>query len=170
MSMLTELADRLAVHNLIVKYAKGRDTTDAEIYRRIFAEDAVIASGGGLVLSPNREAILGKVANDIKRFNPNRKEGETSYATMRHLVTNIDITLDGDKARSDYYVTTIAYHDAAKRPELVALARNEDSYERRDDRWWIVRSTLHFGWENDEMGQLLQVGPYTPPEYRAKPQ
>jgi hypothetical protein len=163
------LADRLAIERLVVKYAKGRDTTDADIYREIFAEDATISSGSGMVLSGDREAILGKVANDVKRFNPGFGEGKTSYAIMRHLVTNIDIELDGNHASADYYVTTLAQNEAAKRLELVALARNEDRYEKREGRWWIVSSTLFFGWENDEMGRMLKVGPYTPDEYKAKP-
>jgi hypothetical protein len=165
-ALLTRLADRLAIEDLVVRYAKGRDTTDPDIYRAIFAEDASVCATGGRVLSRDREAILGKVATDQVRFNPSRKPGEVSYAVMRHVVTNVDITIAGLEARSDYYVTTIAYNAADKRPEVIAVARNEDDYAKRDGRWWIVRSTLNFGWEHDAMGQALQVGPYTPAEYR----
>lgn len=167
-SLIQGLADKLAIHELVVKYAKGRDTTDPELYRTIFAEDAVIGTGSGMVMSGNLDAILAKVANDIKRFNPGYTPGKTSLAVMRHLTTNIDITLSDDTARSDYYVTTMAYNEADKRPEVIAVTRNVDDYARRDGRWWIVRSTLHFGWENDEMGRVLQIGPYTPEEYRPK--
>lgn len=164
--LLQEVADRLAIQELVVKYAKGRDTTDPEIYKAIFAADATICAAGGRVLSADRNAILAKVATDQIRFNPGRQPGDVSYALMRHIVTNVDITLSGETALSDYYVTTLANNEAEKRPEVIAVTRNEDTYAKRDGRWWIVRSTLNFGWEHDAMGRVLQVGPHTPAEYR----
>jgi hypothetical protein len=163
---IADLADRMAIHDLVVRYAKARDTTDPDLYRQIFAEDAVIALGTGKVMSSNLEEIVAKSVSDQVRFNPNKQPGVTSYAIMRHDVSNISITISGDTAESDYYVNTLAYNDAAKRPEIISAARNEDEYARRDGRWWITRSTLIFGWENEEMGKALKVGPYTPPEYR----
>jgi hypothetical protein len=163
--LLTEIADRMAIHDLIVKYAKGRDTTDPALYREIFAEDATIGPPGK-AFSRNLDEILAKVANDIIRFNPAKEPGATSYAIMRHEVSNVLITLSGDSACSEYYVDTLAYNLAKKRPEIIGTARNEDEYRHVDGRWWITRSTLNFGWEHEEMGKELQVGPFTPPEYR----
>jgi len=163
---LMALADRLSVQDLVIKYAKARDTTDAALYREIFSEDAVIASGAGKVLSNGLDAILSKVANDRVRFNPASQPGVVSYAIMRHDISNIDISLRGDAAQSDYYVNTLAYNETAKRPEIISCARNVDEYVKRNGRWWIVKSTLNFGWENEEMGKALRLGPYTPPEYR----
>ncbi|WP_395396178.1 nuclear transport factor 2 family protein (plasmid) [Novosphingobium sp. BL-8A] len=164
--LLHEVADKLAIQDLVVKYAKGRDTTDPGIYKAIFAEDATICAAGGRILSADLDAILAKVATDQIRFNPGRKADEVSYALMRHIVTNVDITLSGETALSDYYITTLANNEAEKRPEVIAVARNEDVYAKRDGRWWIIRSTLNFGWEHDAMGRVLQVGPHTPAEYR----
>jgi hypothetical protein len=165
-AVLAQLVDRLAIEDLVVQYAKARDTTDPDLYRRIFAPDASIGLPDGLVLSDGLDQILEKVAGDQVRFNPAKRPSETSYAIMRHEVSNVAVTLTGDTARSDYYVDTLAYNETAKRPEIVACTRNEDDYVRRDGRWWIIRSTLIFGWENEEMGEALKVGPYTPPEYR----
>ena len=164
--LIVRIADRLAVEDLIVRYAKARDTTDPDLYGEIFVSDASIHTGSGKLLSKNLQAILDKVATDQIRFNPDKQSGATSYAVMRHLVTNVDITLSGDTARSDYYVTTLAQNEAEKLPEIISVARNEDDYVKRDGRWWIIRSTLNFGWENEAMGKALKVGPYTPPEYR----
>jgi hypothetical protein len=168
--VITRIADRLAIEDLVVRYAKGRDTTDPAIYRAVFAPDATIHTAGGRVLSADLEAILAKVAHDQIRFNPGMTPGETSYAIMRHLVTNVDITLgEGDsagQAHSDYYVTTLAYNEADKRPEVIAVTRNQDAYVKREGRWWIIASTLHFGWEHEAMGRVLQVGPHTPAQYR----
>lgn len=166
-SIIAGLADRIAIQDLVVKYAKARDTTDPDLYRQIFAVDAVIALANGKVMSKDLAEILAKVSSDQVRFNPGRNpDGPASYGIMRHEVSNVSVTIDGDSARSDYYVDTLAYNVAEKRPEIISAARNEDEYRRRDGRWWITRSTLIFGWENEEMGKALKVGPYTPPEYR----
>ena len=79
--LITEIADRIAIQDLIVKYAKGRDTTNPELYREIFAEDATIGTPGK-VFSKNLDEILAKVASDIVRFNPGKRSGATSYAIM----------------------------------------------------------------------------------------
>lgn len=163
---LQYLLDRLEIDDLIVAYARARDTTDAAAYRRIFAADASIRTGTGRVLSADREAILNKVGTDRIRFNPDAVDGQTSFGVMRHEPGNIAVTIDGDRARSDYYMKTLAFNAARQRPEVISAGRVEDDYERRDGRWWIVRSTLHFMWEHEEMGKALQVGPYTPAEYR----
>ena len=157
--------DAYAIAQLIARYAKGRDTTEAALYREVFAADAQIATGAGHVLSRNLDEILEKVAGDVVRFNPGYGAGE-SWAVMRHAVTNVLIDIDGDGAASEYYVLTLAYNEAKRRPEVMSTPRNVDRYERRDGRWWIVRSELHFGWEGEELGKALQVGPYTPAQYR----
>ncbi|WP_321937440.1 nuclear transport factor 2 family protein [Paraburkholderia sp. J8-2] len=163
---VTFVANRLLIEELIVRYAKARDTTDAELYRQIFAEDAQIRLPTGKVLSDGLQQILDVVATDQIRFNPEHKQGGASYAVMRHVVTNIDIHIDGETASSDYYVMTLAYNVSAKKPEFVSQARNVDTYILRDGRWLIASSTLHYDWGNDEMAKALAIGPHTPEKYR----
>ncbi|MFT4212889.1 MAG: nuclear transport factor 2 family protein [Microbacterium sp.] len=162
---LIEAADRAALHDLIVLYAKGRDTTEPAIYREIFAPDATVGIGDR-VLSHDLSEILTKVEGDKARFNPDYAEGRTTWAKMLHEVSNVLIRVDGDTATGEYYVKTIAYNEAKKRPELLSVAHNTDAYERRDKRWWIVRSVIGYGWEGEELGKALQVGRWTPPQYR----
>jgi len=169
-----DIASRLAIQELVVKYARARDTTDPDLYREIFAEDAVIAVkdekvealADGRVMSANREEILAKVMTDQVRFNPGKQPGVTKWAVFRHQVSNVLVTLSGDSARSDYYVDTLAYNEDEKRPEITSVARLEDEYRRQDGRWWITRSTLVFDWSNEGMRKTLQAGPHTPAEYR----
>lgn len=167
---LRRIADRIQIEELVIRYARARDTTDPAEYREVFAADATIGSGSGRIMSHDLAGILAKVADDQVRFNPDYDPAATgaarSYAIMRHQPGNILIELHGDAAASDYYVTTIAMDPAARRPEILALGRVRDDLERRDGRWWIVRSTLFFDWENDALGRVLQVGPYTPAQYQ----
>jgi len=172
--LIADIASRMAIQDLVVQYAKARDTTDPDLYREIFAEDAAIAIkdeavpalADGKVMSHNREEILAKVKSDQVRFNPGKQPGETSYGIMRHEVANVTITISGDSAASDYYVITLAHNEAERRPEIISVARAEDEYLARGGRWWITKSTLIFDWENEAMGKALKVGPHTPPEYR----
>ena len=174
--LILELADRMTIQDLIVKYARARDTTDPDLYRQIFAEDAVIAVEdeavtaltGTNVISKNLEEILAKAATDQIRFNTGKQPGRTSYAIMRHEVCNVTVTISGDSARSDYYIDTLAYNESEKRPEIITTVRAEDEYRRDNGRWWITRSTLIAGWFHEEMRKNLKIGHNTPPEYLRK--
>jgi hypothetical protein len=172
--LIDDIASRIAIQDLVVSYAKARDTTDPDLYREIFAQDAAIAIqdaavealAGGKVMSANLDEIIAKVMTDQVRFNPGKQPGITSYAVFRHQVSNVLITISGDSARSEYYVDTLAYNETEKRPEVASVARLEDEYRRRNGRWWITKSTLIFGWSNEAMRKTLQAGPHTPAEYR----
>lgn len=168
---LRVLLDRDVIHQMVIGYATARDTTDPRLYRELFAPDAQVWASGDRLLSDGLQQILAKVENDQRRFNPAILEmgsdpAEPPYGIMRHLVANVLITIDGDFARSHYTVTTLAHHAVEQKPEICSVTRVEDHYSRRASRWWIIRSTLTFEWENDAMGRALQVGPYTPEIYR----
>ena len=46
------LADRLAIHELLARYARGVDEKDWELYRSVFTEDATIdySSAGAIAV------------------------------------------------------------------------------------------------------------------------
>ncbi|MEQ6897997.1 nuclear transport factor 2 family protein [Microbacterium sp. KR10-403] len=161
-----DAAAHAAIARLVALYAKARDTTEPALYREAFAPDAMIIAGDGRVLSAGLEEILEKVCGDQDRFTPGYRQGEITWSVMRHQVANLLVDVDGDRARCEYQVATLVYDEEERRPMIMATARNEDLCERRDGRWWIIRSTLHFGWSDERMARRLQVGPWTPPAYR----
>lgn len=163
-----QLADRLYIEMLITKYAKARDTTEPNLYKEVFDESAKIKFPNGKVMAENLNVILGKVETDKERFNEHFSEETETYSKVRHVVSNISINVAGNFATSTYYVLTYGFNSNLSKPELASVARNVDEYEKKSDIWFIVSSTLHYDWGNDEMAKLLEFGPYTPAKYRNK--
>ena len=52
----TELEDRAAIQNLVVKYTIALDTLDADMYASVFAEDAEFTFGGKTTRAATRSA------------------------------------------------------------------------------------------------------------------
>jgi hypothetical protein len=84
---LQALQDRLEIYELLARYARGVDDNDWDLYRSVFTDDAVIDySAAGLAAGPRDE-----VAAELeKRF--------AAIPWAQHIVTNIEVTLDGDRA------------------------------------------------------------------------
>src|ERR1043166_747923 len=59
----TDLEDRAAIQNLVVKYTIALDTLDADMYASVFAEDAEFTFGGKTY--KGRDEIR-KIVNDLK--------------------------------------------------------------------------------------------------------
>jgi len=88
----TTIADRLAIQDLLVRYCKAIDGDDWELLDTVFTPDAQIdytSSGGIAGAYPEVRAWLAQIL-------PN-------FPVKQHLVTNFDVTIDGDRARSRAY-------------------------------------------------------------------
>jgi 3-phenylpropionate/cinnamic acid dioxygenase small subunit len=81
------LADKLEIHELLARYARGVDDRDWDLYRSVFTEDAAIdytAVGGP---SGPRDDVVAF----FEAFFP-------SVPWSQHYITNIEIDLEGDRA------------------------------------------------------------------------
>lgn len=80
--------DKLEIHELLARYARGVDDKDWDLYRSVFTPDAHIdyTSAG---------AIAGSV-DEVAAF---LAEGFTVIPWSQHYITNIEIDIDGDRAR-----------------------------------------------------------------------
>lgn len=162
----TYLMDRLAIEDLMVRYATAHNTTEQEMYREIFTEDARILLPGGVVALDGLDEILASVRNDRERFNAGTEEGSYTYGKLRQLITNSVVEVDGDAASGTCYVLTIAYHPDKMAPEILSMGRYEDVYVKVAGRWLIEQRTIHIDWGSEEMTRMLEVGAYTPERYR----
>lgn len=89
-----EVSDRIEISDLLVRYAKAIDSGDWDLLDDVFTPDARIdyTSSGGVAGSyPEIKAWLAKA---LAQF--------TSYV---HLLGNIMVSLDGDQARAETFVT-----------------------------------------------------------------
>lgn len=81
------LADRIAVEDLLTRYATAVDRRDWEQYRSIFTADAEIdyTSAGGI--AGTVDEIVGFLSTSLEMFE-----------MTQHLVSNIDLEVNGDSA------------------------------------------------------------------------
>ena len=138
---LTELADRLAIRELVDAYAHCADRRDAQGQKSLFTEDtrfAVYMEGQGsepTQVLHGREALT-PVFDDLNRY----------QATM-HFNGQSTVALDGDRATGESYC--IAHHlftDDGERRLMVAWLRYEDTFVKVDDAWLFAERNLYVDW------------------------
>lgn len=148
--MVSAVADRLAIQDLLVLYCTCVDSRDIErLVTEVFAEDAT--DNHGLGLWRGRDGLRVGFTGLLDRFG----------GTM-HQVTNFDIHVAGDSATSRTYVT--AWH-WLKRPErrrpngpaadFVVIGAYHDRLQRKGDGWRITRRTMRpVGYSVNGVGTL----------------
>ena len=81
------VSDKLEIHELLARYARGVDDRDWALYRSVFTDDATIDySSAGLAVGTRDE-----VASFLE-------QGFVAIPWTQHYITNVEISLDGDTA------------------------------------------------------------------------
>ena len=137
----TELADRLAIRELVDAYAHCADRRDPEGQKSLFSEDThfvVYMDGQG---SEPTQVLDGREA-----LTPVFDALNNYQATM-HFNGQSTIALDGDRATGESYC--IAHHlftDEGERKLMVAHLRYDDGFIRLDDAWLFAERNLYVDW------------------------
>ena len=92
---LQTLMDRAEITDLLTRYARAVDSKDWGLFRNVFTADARIdyTQVGGI--SGDLDTIVGFLSKVMPMFE-----------ATQHLISNVDITLDGDQAK----VTAMVYN------------------------------------------------------------
>jgi hypothetical protein len=110
---IQEIADRLEISDVLARYASGLDGHDPKLLATVFTGEAVLAYDD---LPPTPVKQFGKRSKNLNRF-----------VVTQHIVTNIAIELDGDRARSTSYAHAMHVGDAPAEPTN-PYARFGESY------------------------------------------
>jgi hypothetical protein len=126
MQLVSHLADRHAITDLIYRYCRAVDRLDIPLGHSIFHDDATADYGEHVYQGPGRGVI-----DRICAFHQ-------YLVNHSHQVTNIIIELDGDHADSEAYAiaTTRAMRDGAE-VQMTMWTRYLDRWSKRDGRWGI---------------------------------
>jgi len=136
-----EIADRLAIRELVDEYARCADRRDAQGQLGLFAEDAYVAMFTDPRSSePAQEfhgrASLAPVADSLN-----------NYDATTHFNGQSTIQIDGDRATGETYCVT--YHlstvDQARTMTVVSV-RYLDAFVKRDGRWLFAERKLMIDW------------------------
>jgi uncharacterized protein (TIGR02246 family) len=126
------MIDEAAIHATLNRYAWGIDVGDADMVAECFGRDAGLVAPGGT--THGREAIRADV--EAKR------DERAARGIVRHLVTNVLVTADGDaraSVRSLFAAT--AHRDGVT--SLFATGWYDDTFVVDEGAWRIAHRTIH---------------------------
>jgi uncharacterized protein (TIGR02246 family) len=127
--------DRAKIEDLQARYLFALDFRDADAYAATFAEDGVLDYGAGKLVG--RDAIRNMVAG--LRANAARQSGEDTAglrpAAGRHNISNIVLTIDGDRATGTAYWFHMGNANPERRAQLNSFGHYEDELVKVDGEW-----------------------------------
>jgi ketosteroid isomerase-like protein len=131
MADLTQyVADRIALMDVMCKYAKGVDERDLTLYRSVFADD-VIVEGFGPEPVRGAAAWTEFVVKALER-----------YGATQHMLGPQLATVNGDTAQCRTDVQALHYLKAQPDTTLTLWATYETEMKRIGGEWRIARHKL----------------------------
>jgi ketosteroid isomerase-like protein len=130
---MTDLEDRLAIHDLFVRYATALDDGEVETVVACFTADAALES-------PAIGRIQGAAA--IRAFAERFAQWRATGTQFRHLITNLaaEIDRDGQRARATAYLLVMISKDNTHR--TLPPGRYECELARQGDSWRFTRRAV----------------------------
>jgi 3-phenylpropionate/cinnamic acid dioxygenase small subunit len=130
------LSDKIEIHELLARYARGVDTKDWPLWKAVFTPDAFLdySSAGAAVGSRDEVAAW-------------LEQGLSNVAMTQHYITNVEIDLDGDRAkvRAMFYnpmhlpgMADLSYCGGYYHHELVRTLDGWKSERLVEENLWFV--------------------------------
>jgi uncharacterized protein (TIGR02246 family) len=116
--------DRLAINDLFVRYTTALDAGDVETIVGCFTED-------GSLESPTVGTYSGRLA--IREFALRFARFREHGSQLRHVISNLAVKLDGDRATATCYLLNIITRNG--KSELLAPGRYECQLQKIDGQW-----------------------------------
>jgi SnoaL-like domain len=131
MAALQTLLEQRRIEKVLYRYCDANDTADEAMLRSVFHPDATDEHVG--IFSGSIAEVLPTMSAMRKRFS----------ATL-HVLSNIDIEVEGNVASSRCQVAAHHCYEADGQPyHLVAHGRFIDRLELREGEWRIARRVAH---------------------------
>jgi hypothetical protein len=160
--------DRASIEDLQARYMFAFDFGDPEGYSGTFAPDGILDFGQGEV--KGREAIAKFIADGRKRTEAaraNTPAGERP-SIGRHIINNMVIKIDGDKAHGDAYWTHMTSGKDG-RGTVDFFGHYEDEMVKVSGEWLFARRRIYNEaipeWASEYVNPVKT--PSAPPKFRA---
>jgi hypothetical protein len=127
--------DRAMIEDLQARYLFALDFRDPEAYAATFTEDGVLDYGAGKI--QGREAIAAIVAG-MRDNAARQRDADTSGlrpAAGRHNISNIVVTIDGDRATGTAYWFHMGNANPERAAQLNSFGHYEDELVKVDGEW-----------------------------------
>ena len=130
---LEEMADRMAILEVIHTYVRGVDRADAEILKSACWPDSEVDYGG--------------YKGPAHPFCDMLPSGLRNFVNTQHQISNTLIKISGNEARVESYLT--AHHRRPDNTEMTYIGRYLDRMEKRDNVWKISTRQVVMTWHQD---------------------
>jgi len=150
---LRAVEDYMEIERLLMRYAAALNTGDADAYVAMFTADAVFELKRDVDEPPFLGPFVGREALREQWFPdagpPGEQEADVGrrFGPMRHVTTNYEIDVDGDKATVRAFFMEVVSNGAntppgARPPTIHAMGRYEDELVRQDLQWLFSKRTV----------------------------
>jgi uncharacterized protein (TIGR02246 family) len=143
---LQYLIDRAGVEDLLAKYAKAVDFGTPEDYAALFTEDGVIHMQGKDF--KGRDAIRKMITPALAK----PAEGAPARPRMRHILSNVDIELNGDTATVFESWATIS-KGADGHVGISAIGHYTDTVVKVNGQWLFAKRVIDVDLANTPPGK-----------------
>lgn len=134
---IQSVIDRQDIHDCLLRFCRGMDRFDRDLYLSAFHEDAEIAAG----------PYVGDVPGCWDWAKPMHESGQL---LTHHLLLNHHVDVDGETAHSECYYQFAArnhpWEEGGAETVMLAGGRYIDRLERRDGMWKIALRTNIIEW------------------------
>ena len=128
-----QVADRLAIYDVLVAHCRGVDRADTEILRGCYWPDAEVA--------------YGVFNGSAQRFCEILPKAISVYARTQHCIGNVAIQLDGEIAHVESYVSAYHYAESTEGDrDVIFFARYLDRMAKRSNRWKLSHRQVVIDW------------------------
>lgn len=138
-------SDAEQIRDLYARYSFAYDRGRADEYAALFTDDGVFEVVGGPEVQ-GREALAGMVTAAAAR-----------PARTLHMVSNVLVTVTGDRATGQAYVQLLALADGALR--VVTVGAYDDTFVRTATGWQLSRRRFEPAVGPDPDGIRLVASP-----------
>jgi hypothetical protein len=128
--MADQTADRIAVQDVMLRYAAGVDDRDMALYRSCFADDVEVVGFGA------------ETYNGGDNWAAYVDQALQAYGATQHMLSPVYATINGDEADARTDVQALHYLKAQEGTTLTLWATYRSKMRRLDGQWKIVRHEL----------------------------
>jgi len=131
--LVQNVADRLAIHDLFVRYYSGLGGGKHDWFGAFFVEGAELDVNG--IVVHGRDEIT-ELYRQVAADKPNLT------GTFRMILSNELIEVDGDTAKAQMMWTQTLNDTIKAPPRLIEQGREYDTLVRKDGQWKITRRVV----------------------------
>lgn len=135
--MKQEMEDRMALKNLVDRYATESDKNNQDYYREIFRPDIKLKVYFGETLSMD----INNVDDMIAQYKAFGTAKASFHQNGQQVVDFID---EAHATGTCYAIATLVTEEEGKNKLTLHAVRYYDKYIKVEGRWWIAEREQHF--------------------------